>query len=77
MTSKTKYCLTIDEPCIMEEHKTFKGFNDSKKLLACSRNFKMIEGEKISAMLTKSWKQSFNRGIVIPAKEGFCNECYD
>ena len=35
----------------------------------------MIEGEKISALLPKSWKKSFDSGIIIPTKMRFCNEC--
>ena len=48
---KVKCCLTIDEYGIVLEHKTFEGFNDSKRLLDRSRYFKMIEGKKISALL--------------------------
>ena len=55
----------------------FKGFNDSKQLLDRSQNFKMLEGEKTSAMLPRSWKKSFNNGIVIPVKIRRCNQCKD
>ena len=44
--AKIKYCLTIDEFSIDQEHKTFKGFNDSKRLLDQFHYFKMIEGKK-------------------------------
>ena len=37
----------------------------------------MKKGEKISAMLPRSWKKSFNNGVIIPKKMGFCNECTD
>ena len=37
----------------------------------------MIEGEKISALLPKSWKKSFDSGINIPTKIRFCNEYND
>ena len=77
LAPKIKYCLTIDEYGIIKEHKTFKGFNDSKRLLDRSQYFKMIEGEKISAMLPRSWKKSFDSGIIIPTKMRFCNECND
>ena len=77
LASKIKYCLTIDEYGIIKEHKTFKGFNDSKRLLDRSQYFKMVEGKKITAMLPKSWKKSFDNGIIIPAKMRFCNECND
>ena len=53
LAPKMKYCLTIDEYAVIKEHKTFKGFNDSKRLLDRSQCFKMKEGEKISPMLTK------------------------
>ena len=33
LASKIKYVLTIDFYGIMEQHMTFKGFNDSKRLL--------------------------------------------
>ena len=35
----------------------------------------MLEGKKISAMLPRSWKKSFNNGVVIPVKMRRCNEC--
>ena len=41
---KTNYCVTINQWGFIEEHKTFKGFNDSKRLLDCSQYFKMIGG---------------------------------
>ena len=77
LAPKIKYCLSIDEYGIIQEHKTFKGFNDSKRLLDRSEYFKMIEGKKISAMLPRSWKKSFNNGLIIPTKMRFCNECND
>ena len=77
LASKIKYCLTIDEYGIIQEHKTFKGFNDSKRLLDRSQYFKMKEGKKISAMLPKSWKKSFDNGIFVPKKMRFCNKCKD
>ena len=35
----------------------------------------MIEGEKASALLPKSWRKFFNSGIIIPTKMRFCNSC--
>ena len=72
---KIKYCLTIDKFGIVHEHRTFKVFNYSKRLLDRFQNFKMIEGKKISALWPKSWKKSFNSGIIIPTKKRFCNDC--
>ena len=46
LAPKIKYCLTIDDYGIIKEHKTFKGFNDSKRLLDRSQYFKMKEGKK-------------------------------
>ena len=77
LAPKIKYCLTIDGYGIIQEHKTFKGFNDSKRLLNRSQYFNMKEGKKISAMLPRSWKKSFDSGIIIPTKMRFCNECND
>ena len=77
LAPKIKYCLTIDDYGIIQEHKTFKGFNDSKRLLDRTQYFNMIKGEKISAMLPRSWKKSFNSGIIIPVKMRFCNESND
>ena len=77
LAPKIKYCLKIDDYGIIQEHKTFKGFNDSKRLLDRSHYFKMIEGEKISALLPKSWKKSFDSVIIIPTKMRFCNESND
>ena len=74
---KLKYCSTIDKFGIFREHKTFEGFNDSKRLLDRSPYFKMIEGKKLSALLPKSWKKSFDSGIIILTKMSFCAECDD
>ena len=56
---------------------TFKGFNDSKRLLDQSQYFDTLEGKKISAMLPRSWRKSFNNGVVIRTKMRQCNECKD
>ena len=45
-----KYCLTMDSYGIIQEHKTFKGFNDSKRLLDRSQYFKMKDGKNISCV---------------------------
>ena len=55
----------------------FKGFNDSKRLLDRSEPFDMLDGKKISAMLPRSCKKSFNNGIIIPTKMRQCNVCND
>ena len=84
LASKIKFYLTIDDYGIIQEHKTYEGFNDSKRLLDQSQYFKMIEGKKVSAMSPKSWKKSFNSGIFKRTKKNFvmnvemkkkCNEC--
>ena len=77
LAPKIKYYLTTDEFGYIQEQKTFKGFNDSKRLLDCYQIFKMIEGEKISAMLPRSWKKSFDSEKIIPTKKRLCNECND
>ena len=56
---------------------TFKGFNDSKRLLDCPQNLDMLEGKKMSAMLPSSWKKSFNNGINKPTKMRRCKDCRD
>ena len=71
------YCLTIDEYGIIQQHRTFKWFNDSKRLLDRSRYLNMVESKKISAMLPSSWKKSFNNGIIIPTKVRRCKKCKD
>ena len=37
----------------------------------------MIEGNKVTALLPKSWKKSFDSGVIIPEKMRFGNECND
>ena len=75
LAPKIKYCSNIDEFGILQEHKTFKGFNDSKRLLDRSQNFKNIEGKKVSALLPKSWKKGSDSGVFIPTRKRFCKEC--
>ena len=77
LAPKIKYVPTIDVYGIIQQHMTFKGFNDSKRLLDRSQYFDMLKGEKISAMLPRSWKKSFNNGVIIPTKMRQCNACED
>ena len=77
LASKIKFCLTINELGIFEQHMTFKGFNVGKRLLDRFQCFDMLDGKKISAMLPRSWKKSFNNGFIIPTKMRQCNECKD
>ena len=74
---KIKYVLATDHYGIIQQHMTFKGFNDSKRLLHRSQYFDMLNGKKITAMLPRSWKKSFNNGVIIPTKMRQCNECKD
>ena len=46
LAPKTKYCLTINDLGIIEQHMTFEGFNDSKRLLDRSQYFDMLDGKK-------------------------------
>ena len=54
---------------------TFKGFNDSKRLLDRFQYFDILESKTISTLLQRSWKKSFDNGIVLPLKMKRCNEC--
>ena len=77
LAPKIKYVLTINVYGIFQQHMTFKGFNDSKRLLDRSQYFDMLDGKKITAMLPRSWKKSFNNGVIIPTKMRQCNAYKD
>ena len=74
LAPKIKYCLTINEFGVIQQHMTFKRFNGSKRLLDQSQYFDMLESKTTSAMLPKSRKKSFIKGNVIPAKMRRCNK---
>ena len=69
LAPKLKYVLTINEFGVIQQHITFNGFNASYRRFDRSQYFDMLERKKISAMLPRSWKKSFNKGIVIPVKK--------
>ena len=77
LAPKIKYCLTINELGVIGQHMTFKGFNDSKRLLDRSQYFIMLKGKRITAILPTSWKKSFENGVIIPTKMRHCNTCKD
>ena len=56
LAPKIKYCLTFNEFGFVTEHETLIGFNGSKRLLNRSQYFRILGGEKVSAMLPISWK---------------------
>ena len=77
LAPKIKYCLTINEFGVIEEHKTFKGFGDVNRLLDSKKYFEMKEGKTVSGSFPLSWKKSFEAGVVIPTRDRFCNKCSD
>ena len=75
LAPKIKYCLTINEFGVIEEHKTYKGFVDVNRLLNSKKYFEMKEGKTVSGSFPLSWKKSFETGVVIPTRDMFCNKC--
>ena len=59
LAPKVKYCLTINEYGLVEEHKTFKGFGDVNRLLDSKKYFDMQQGKNIVGTFPLSWKKSF------------------
>ena len=47
------YCSTIDKAGIVQEHKTFRGFDESERLLDGSQFLEKIDCEKKIGYLTK------------------------
>ena len=37
----------------------------------------MLDGKKITAMLPRSWRKSFDNGVIIPTIMRQCNACKD
>ena len=74
-SSEKKYCLTINNFCIVDEHKTFKGFtNVSDKL--DEKEYSNMAGEgKLVAKVPLSRKKSFSQRVIIPHKMIMCNNC--
>ena len=56
---KVKYVLTIDDYGIIQQHMTFNGFNDSKRLLDRSQYFDMLDGKKNNSYVTKILEKIF------------------
>ena len=77
LAPKMECVSTVVEFDIIQQHMTFKGVNDSKRILDRSHYFDMLEGKKISAILPRSWKKSIDNGTIIPVKMRRCIECKD
>ena len=75
LAPKMKYCLTINEYGVINEHKTFKGFTNVSDNLDRKDYFKMFNGDKLVAKVSLSWKKSFSMGVVILHKMRNCNKC--
>ena len=75
LAPKIKFCLTINKDCVIDEHKTFKGFTNVSDNLDRKEYFKLFEGDKLIAKVPLSWKKSFSQGVVIPHTMRNCNKC--
>ena len=71
---KIKYCLTVNEYGVIDEHKTFKGFTNVSGNLDRKEYFKMFEGDKLVVKVPLSWKKLFSQGVVIPHKMRNCSK---
>ena len=58
LAPEIKYSLIFNEVGNIEQHMTFRGFNDNKRLLDQSQYFNTLDGKKMSAMLPKSCYQN-------------------
>ena len=67
LAPKIKNVLTIDDFGIIQQHMTFKGFNDSKRLLDRSQYFNMLKGKKnsytteILEKIIRKWSYNSNK----------------
>ena len=59
LAPKIKFCLTINQFGIIDEHKTFKGFTSVREKLDRKDYFKMADGNKLVAKVPLSWKKKF------------------
>src|SRR5438093_9557145 len=67
LAPKVKYCITLTENGILEEKKTFKGFN--KDVLTSKEFFQLATGESVSKEFDRPWKKDFGRGVNKNDKE--------
>ena len=75
LAPKLKYCLTINKICIIDEHKTFKGFTNVSDNLDSKDYYEMADGGILVAKVSLSWKKSFSQGVIVPHKMKNCSEC--
>ena len=70
-----KYCLTINEYGIINDHKCFKGFTNVCDNLDRKDYFKMVDGDNLKAKVPLSWRKPFSHRVVIPHKMKSCSDC--
>ena len=75
LAPKIKYCLTINEYGVINEHKCFKRFTNVSDNLNRKEYFKMASDDNLVVKVPLSWKKSFSQGVVIPHKMKNCNKC--
>ena len=68
LAPKIKYCLTINELGNIVQHMTFKGFNDSKRLLDRSQYFDMLDGRKYQQCYQDRGKNHLIRALLCQQK---------
>ena len=75
LAPKIKYCLTINNYGVIDEHKTFKGFTNVSNNLDRKEYLNRADGGNLIAKVPLSWKKSFSEGVVIPHKMRNCTDC--
>ena len=59
LAPKIKYCLTINEYGVINEHKCFKGFTNVSDNLNRKEYFKMASGDNLVVKVPLSWEKKF------------------
>ena len=72
---KNKDCINFNEYELKEEKKTYKAFQDAKRLLPCKQYFDFLKGDTICGYFPLSWKTSFDGGDRIPSEVKNCKDC--
>ena len=69
---KTKFCLFLDEYGIIQQQRSFKGFDETEGKIKRNQNFEMIIWNKIPIVVSLNWKKKFSKGSVLPNKTSYC-----
>ena len=74
LAPKRKYCLVVDDYCVISAKRTFKGYSEEHRVIKLDENKSLSERKTVLGRFSIHWTKIFE-GIKLPQIKQNCLDC--